>query len=185
MAEIGNSIEKAVLAIKHGGTVVYPTEGVFGFGCDFNNEQSVHKILQLKQRDVAKGLVLIASHIQHIMPLIKPTNRMDLARALKTWPGHHTWVFPKTQLTPSWISGNFDSVAVRVSKHPAVKQLCDSLNSALVSTSANLAGQTTPSTLVEQAELWGDQVDYYLDLPLGGSKHPSSIKLASNGQILR
>ncbi|TDR23787.1 L-threonylcarbamoyladenylate synthase [Marinicella litoralis] len=185
MAEIGDSIEQAVLAINHGGTVVYPTEGVFGLGCDFRNEQSVHKILKLKQRSVDKGLVLIASHVQQILPLIQPENRSDLARALKTWPGHHTWIFPKSKSVPAWISGEFQTVAVRVSAHPAVKMLCDQLNSALVSTSANKSNQSTPSTIAEQTQLWGDAVDYYLDLPLGGSNQPSSIQLASNGSAIR
>ncbi len=185
MAKIGDSIEQAVLAINHGGLLVYPTEGVFGLGCDYRNQQSVLKILQLKQREVSKGLVLVASHIQQILPLIQPDSREGLARALKTWPGHHTWVFPKTHLTPAWISGDFDTVAVRVSCHPAVKQLCDQLNSALVSTSANVSNQTTASNIKDQFNLWGDAVDYYLDLPLGGSNQPSRIKLASSGRTIR
>lgn len=185
MSEIGDSIEQAVLAIKHGGAVVYPTEGVFGLGCDYRNEQSVLKVLKLKQRDVSKGLVLVASHLQQILPLIQPDNRSDLARALKTWPGHHTWVFPKTQLTPSWISGDFETVAVRVSKHPTIKQLCDQLNTPLVSTSANFSNHPTPTNIKALVNLWGDSVDYYLDLPLGGIHQPSSIQLANSGSIIR
>jgi len=185
MSKIGDSIEQAIAAINHGGVVVYPTEGVYGLGCDYLNEDCVHKILRLKQRDVSKGLVLVASHIQQILPLIQPENRADLARALKTWPGHQTWIFPKSMLTPAWISGHFDSVAVRVSAHPVVKQLCDRLSAPLVSTSANFTNQPTPNNIQEQFKLWGDSVDFYLDLPLGGSNQPSSIKLANSGKIIR
>ncbi len=185
MSETGQSIKQAVATVNHGGVLVYPTEGVFGIGCDYRNEMAVNKVLQLKQRPVSKGLILIASHIQHVLPLIQPAERGHLARALKTWPGHATWVFPATALTPRWITGAHDSVAVRVSNHPTVKALCDQLNHALVSTSANISGQVTPENCQQIQTSWGDEVDYYLDLPLGQQTQPSTIKLASNGQVLR
>jgi len=185
MSEIGQSIEAAVATVQSGGLLVYPTEGVFGIGCDYRNQTAVLSLLQLKQRPVNQGLVLIASHIEQVLPLIEPADRSHLARALKTWPGHATWVFPNTELTPQWITGDFDSVAVRVTAHLAVKSLCDHLGHALVSTSANLSGQATPNNCKDLQETWGNQVDYYLDLPLGGMNEPSAIRLASNGYQLR
>ncbi len=185
MSEIGQSIESAVATVQSGGLLVYPTEGVFGIGCDYRNQTAVLNLLQMKQRSVNQGLVLIASHIEQILPLIKPADRSHLARALKTWPGHATWVFPNTTLAPQWITGDHDSVAVRVTAHPTVKALCDHLGHALVSTSANLSGQTTPNNCQDLQDTWGEQVDYYLDLPLGGANKPSAIKLASDGSQLR
>ena len=110
----------AIDAIKKGGIIVYPTESVYGLGCNPFNEKAVKKLLLLKKREVRKGLILIASNIRQVLPLIKPIDANDLARALKTWPGHHTWVFPKSDLVPDWISGQYDSIAVRVSNHPIV-----------------------------------------------------------------
>ena len=185
MSEIGQSINSAVATIQAGGVLVYPTEAVFGIGCDFRNQSAVTKILQLKQRPVNKGLVLIASHIQQILPLIKPIDRSHLARALKSWPGHYTWVFPKTHSVPSWITGDFETVAVRISSHPTVKAICNHVGHALVSTSANISGQTTPNSCQEINNAWGNQVNYYLDLPLGKQDNPSTIKLASDGSVLR
>lgn len=185
MAISGNSITQAVTAISEGGVVIYPTEGVFGMGCDYRNQQSVIKILELKQRPIDKGLVLIASHIQQILPLIQPEKREHLARALKTWPGHHTWVFPASPLTPKWITGDFDSVAVRVSDHAVVKSLCDQLGHALVSTSANISNQPAPNNCQELQQLWHNQVDYYLDLPLGSATGPSTIRVAETGETIR
>ncbi len=185
MSEIGQSIHSAVAAVQSGGLVVYPTEGVYGIGCDYRNQTTVMKLLRLKQRSVKQGLVLVASHIEQVLPLIQPTDRLHLARALKTWPGHTTWVFPSTTLTPDWITGDYTSVAVRVSKHPTIKFLCDELGHCLVSTSANLSGQTTPYNCLDIQSIWGNQVDYYLDLPLGDANQPSTIKLASDGHQLR
>ena len=185
MSEIGQSIESAVMTVQSGGILVYPTEGVYGIGCDYRNQAAVLKVLQLKKRPVNQGLVLIGSHIEHVLPLIMPAERSHLARALKTWPGHATWVFPKTALTPAWICGDFDTVAVRVSAHPIVKALCDNLAHALVSTSANLGGQATPTNCQDLQNTWGNQVDYYLDLPLGVENKPSTIRMACDGHQLR
>lgn len=179
------SIQAAVNTIRQGGLVVYPTEGVFGLGCDYRNQSAVARLLQLKQRTAAKGLILIASHIQQILPLIKLDNQQHLARALKTWPGHETWVFRAAASVPSWISGDFDSVAVRVSAHPVVKAICDDLQQAIVSTSANHSGQTEPTNLTVIEADFGASVDCYLDLPLGGASGSSSIKLAQTGERLR
>ncbi len=185
MSEIGNSIQQAARTVNNGGVLVYPTEGVYGLGCDYRNQLAVTRLLALKQRAVSKGLVLIASHIQQILPLIKPHRSADLARALKTWPGHHTWVFPKTALTPAWISGDFDSVAVRISAHPVVKTLCDELGHALVSTSANISGEATADNCQDLHSIWGDRVDYYLDCSLGGAARASTIRLATDGSVIR
>lgn len=185
MSTVGTSIAQAVSAISQGGIIIYPTEGVFGIGCDFRNADSVLKLLKLKQRPVNKGLVLIASHVQQILPLIQPVDRSHLARALKTWPGHNTWVFPASPLTPKWITGDFDSVAVRVSNHPTVKSICDQWGHALVSTSANISNQATPDNCMDLQQLWGKQVDYYLNQPLGKASGPSTIRLAESGEVIR
>lgn len=185
MSETGHSIEQAVQVIHEGGLLVYPTEAVYGLGCDFRNQQAVEKLLTLKQRPVSKGLILLASHIGHILPLIKPARRTHLARALKTWPGHHTWVFPKTAEVPDWISGHHDSIAVRVSSHPVIKQLCSALHQPVVSTSANVSGRKTARTCQDTQQLWGHQVSYYLDLPLGEEQNPSPIRMASDGSSFR
>ena len=185
MSQTGQSIADAVKVIQQGGLLVYPTEAVYGLGCDYNNQQSVELLLELKQRPANKGLILVAAHVQQILPLIKPARRSHLARALKTWPGHHTWVFPKTSLVPDWISGSHDTVAVRVSAHPVIKQMCAQLNQALVSTSANVSGQKTAETCQDMQQLWGDQVSYYLDLPLGDEAVPSPIRMASDGSSFR
>ena len=185
MSAIGQSIQQAVAVIKNGGTLVYPTEAVFGLGCDYRKQQSVLHLLKLKQRPVSKGLILIASHVQQILPLIQPIHRDDLARALKSWPGHHTWVFPATEQVPAWITGAHQTVAVRVSQSPVVKALCDQLNHPIVSTSANLSGDTGDNDCQALQQLWGDQVDYYLDLPPDGRLKPSTIRVAHTGSTLR
>ncbi len=176
---------QAIAVINDGGIVAYPTESVYGLGCDPFNQQAVEQLLLLKQRPVEKGMIMIASHVQHVLPLIKPQRPDDLARALKTWPGHNTWIFPKTSGVPFWVSGKHESIAVRVSKHPVVIQLCEQLNGPLISTSANLSNQGNLNSIKDIESTFGDKIDCYIDAPTGDEKKPSTIRDAHSGAILR
>ncbi len=176
---------QAIDVIKSGGIIAYPTESVFGLGCDPFNEKAVKKLLLLKQRSVEKGLILIASHIQQILPLIQPKDANDLARALKSWPGHNTWVFPKSKLVPSWISGEYNSIAIRLTKHPTVLQLCNRFSLPLVSTSANLSNQLDLNSIKDIKAAFGDKIQFYIDAPTGNNKKPSTIRDAHTLKTIR
>lgn len=178
-------LEEAVAAVRSGGIIAYPTESVFGLGCDPFNQEVVLNLLDLKQRDVAKGLILIASHVRQILPLIKPKHADDLARALKTWPGHNTWVFPKSDTVPYWISGDFDTVAIRVSGHKPVVELCNLYGGCLVSTSANQSNQPVLNSITKIKSVFGDKIQFYLDEPLGVQSKPSQIIDAHTLRIIR
>ena len=183
---ISNShLNRVINVIKSGGIIAYPTESVFGLGCDPFNQKAVKQLLLLKQRPVEKGLILIASHIDQILSLIRPQKANDLARALKTWPGHHTWVFPKSDRAPSWITGNYNSLAVRLSKHPTVLQLCNRLGHALVSTSANISNQQDLNSIKAIKLTFGDKIQCYIDAPTGNKKMPSTIRDAHTLKIIR
>lgn len=178
-------INQAVQVIKSGGIIAYPTEAVYGLGCDPFNQKAVLKLLQLKQRPIEAGLILVASHLQQVLPLIQPKHANDLARALKTWPGHFTWVFPKSKKVPNWVSGNHPSIAVRVSKHPVIVQLCEKLNAPLVSTSANISKHGTLTSINEIKDAFGAKIECYLDAPLGVEKTTSVITDAHTLEIIR
>ena len=178
-------LDQTAALIKAGGVIAYPTESVFGLGCDPFNEQAVLKLLSMKQRSVEQGLILIASNIRQILPLIQPQHADDLARALKTWPGHYTWVFPKSSSVPSWVSGKYNSIAIRVSNHPTVKLLCDRLNHPLVSTSANISKQVDLNSIKRIKEVFDDKIAFYIDAPTGNEKLASPIRDAHTLKILR
>lgn len=178
-------IAQAVQVIEKGGIVVYPTESVYGLGCDPFNESAVLSLLKLKQRPVDRGLILVASHVQQILPLIKPKYANDLARALKTWPGPFTWVFPKSKKVPAWISGTYPSIAVRVSKHPTIVQLCEKLNAPLVSTSANISKHDILTSIKQIKDTFGAKIQCYLDAPLGAEKTTSVITDAHTLKLIR
>ena len=182
---IAKQTEHAISVIRSGGIVAYPTESVYGLGCDPFNQKAVERVLHVKGRSQKKGLIVIASHVQQILPLIQPKHPNDLARALKTWPGHHTWIFPKSSRVPSWVSGNFETIAVRVSAHPIVKVLCDNLNMPLISTSANSTNQAVLNSIKDIEMQFGDKIDAFINAPLGKYSKPSKITVAHTLEQLR
>ncbi len=178
-------VNEAIAVIKSGGIIAYPTEAVFGLGCDPFDEQTVLRLLSLKNRSVKQGLILIASNIRQVLPLIQPVNSDDLARALKSWPGHKTWIFPKSKLVPSWVSGDHNSIAIRVSNHPIVKQLCDKLDQVLISTSANISKQSDLNSIKRIKSTFNDKIQLYIDAPVGNETKSSTIRDAHTLQIHR
>lgn len=171
--------------IKKGGIIAYPTEGVWGLGCDPFNEKSVYKILALKSREVDKGLVLVAANLDQIKPLLNtlPQSARDLLES--SCPGPDTWLIPDTdQVIPQWIKGNFDTVAIRVSKHPLVKSLCERVG-LLVSTSANPSSRE-PARSQKEVELYfGDQDIFIVPGELGGQIKPSRIRDLLSQEVIR
>ena len=103
--------------IFQGGIIAYPTEAVYGLGCDPLDQQAVLRLLALKQRPIAKGLILVASQMQQIEPFIQVDSN-TLCKIKKTWPGPVTWVIPAQSWVPEWLTGKHQSIAVRISAHP-------------------------------------------------------------------
>lgn len=137
-----DAIAAAVAVLHKECVIAYPTEAVFGVGCDPDSETAVNRLLELKQRPVEKGLILIAANFEQLKPYIDDSMLTDTQREaiFACWPGPVTFVFPAPATTPRWLTGRFDSLAVRVTDHPLVVSLCQAYGKPLVSTSANLTG---------------------------------------------
>ncbi|OCG10179.1 L-threonylcarbamoyladenylate synthase TsaC [Gilliamella sp. wkB178] len=172
--------------LNKGKVLAYPTEAVFGLGCDPDCESAVLQILALKQRNIEKGLILIASHYQQLIPYIDEsaiTNEQK-HQALASWPGPVTWVFPKNKNTPYFLTGKFASIAVRITDHPVVINLCNLFGKPLVSTSANLSAHEPCRTANEVAKQFGKHFPI-LQGETGKRSQPSEIRDIKTGQIIR
>lgn len=167
------------------GVIAYPTEAVWGLGCDPWSERACIRLLQMKRRDWDKGLILVAANEEQLKPFIDVPSKAVWKRAALTWPGPATWVFPCTETTPMWISGDQDTVAVRISAHPVVTQLCLRFGGALVSTSANTASREPAMYPAQVRGYFGEDLDFLLPGALGGLPRPTSIRDAVTGHILR
>ncbi len=181
------TLAETLTALHTGGVIAYPTEGVWGLGCDPCNESAVLRLLAIKQREVDKGLILIASQLEQLRPFLDigalPPDR--LAEVLASWPGPHTWVMPAARATPRWITGAHDSVAVRISAHPQVVELCNAFGGALVSTSANRAGQPAASIRDALDPAVITAVDGVTGGETGDLATPTTIRDALSGRTLR
>ena len=167
--------------------IAYPTEAVWGLGCDPRNEQAVLRLLAIKQRGVEKGLILIASQLQQLrhyldMSAVPAPQR---AQVLASWPGPHTWIMPASSDAPAWITGLHAGIAVRITAHTDVIALCNAYGGALVSTSANRSGQ--PAAHCRQAldAALLERVDGVLDGETGGASAATCIRDALSGATIR
>lgn len=178
-------LDQAAAVIRDGGLVAYPTEAVFGLGCDPRRHDSVTRLLALKERDVSAGLILIAADVGQLEEFIQPFSAAVAARILPTWPGPVTWVVAAAAATPLWIRGDHADVAVRVTAHPIAAALCRAAKTALVSTSANLHGAAPARSERDVQLTLGTRVDYVLAGSCGERDKPTEIRDASTGAVLR
>jgi L-threonylcarbamoyladenylate synthase len=182
---ITDNIKTLSRQVQEGGIIAYPTEAVFGLGCDPDNEAAVKRLLQLKQRSADKGLILIASDYSQVAHYLQPLEAAIEKKVFQTWPGPVTWILPKSSDTPACLSGKYNTLAVRITAHEPVRQLCHELGHALVSTSANLSGQPPAKTLMDVRRQFEGKIDGILDNPLGGLERPTAIYDGITGDVIR
>ncbi|MDC9719183.1 MAG: Sua5/YciO/YrdC/YwlC family protein [Gammaproteobacteria bacterium] len=176
----------ATRTLVMGGVIAYPTEAVWGLGCDPWDADAVERILTLKKRPMYKGLILVASQWNQVQPLIEGLSEAQIEQLNLSWPGPTTWLIPDpTNWVPPWIKGQHQSVALRVSAHPLVAALCDRFKGPIVSTSANLAGRRPAMSRLHIERIFGRQLDYVINGELGLHKQPSQVKDLVTGQVIR
>jgi L-threonylcarbamoyladenylate synthase len=108
-----------------------------------------------------------------------------LARARATWPGPHTWIFPRSAATPPWIAGGHAGIALRVTAHADAAALCRAFGGALVSTSANRHGEPPARSAAQVRSAFGAELQYILDRPIGELDRPTTIRDAISGATIR
>lgn len=181
----GPRLHAAARAVRSGGIIAYPTEAVFGLGCNPRNEQAVRRLLAIKRRPAHKGLILIAADFAQLEPFLQPLALADHARIAATWPGPYTWLIPARPETPRWLRGRHDTLAVRVTAHPLAAALCRACGHPLVSTSANLSGRPPARTALAARRQMRGALDYVLAGPTGGSAQPTEIRELRTGKLVR
>ena len=175
----------AVDQLRSGRVIAYPTEAVYGLGCDPTNKFAIRDLLALKGRTESAGFVLIASEFSQLLPWIAKLDEALVNRAMQTWPGPVTWLFPRAAGVPDYVAGRHDTIAFRITAHEPSRALCEAFGSALISTSANHTAHQ-PARSVEEVEAYfGSQLGGILAGSLGGSDNPSEIRDLVSGHVIR
>jgi len=179
------NLDYAVTCLRKGGIVAYPTEAVYGLGCDPFNVEAITRLLQIKHRSISKGFILIASAWEQLEHFVEPIDPQALVHVFSTWPGPFTWAFPASNEVPSWIRGDHTTVAVRVTSHPDASLLCERFGGAIVSTSANVEGHPPMRDEKMLQMVLGNEVNAILAGKVGGAIRPTEIRDAITGEIIR
>ena len=180
------NIQLACQALKQGNIIAYPTEAVWGLGCDPYNETAVNKILRVKDRSINKGLILIGGSVDQFEPLLSGLGIVHRDTLNASWPGHVTWLVPDPDnLIPQWIKGSHQSVAIRVSAHPVVQKLCSTFAGPLVSTSANVAGEEEIRSRIILEDKFANHLACIVDGEIGQAVKPSEMRELFSGNVIR
>ena len=164
----GQHLLSAAHIIRAGGVIAYPTETVYGLGCDPFDEDAVRRLLAIKQRPVEKGLILVASDLDQLDGLAPVTYLLDA-----------------TERVPAWIRGVHPKVAVRVSAHPLARALVAAVGTPIVSTSANRAGRPPGRNRFQVGKALGGDLDFIVTGDCDPRGKPSTIIDLQSGRTLR
>lgn len=179
------TIDDAVQCLRDGGLIAYPTEAVYGLGCDPENESAVRDLLELKGRPAEAGLILIADSFERFERFIKPLSDMHRDRAMAEWPGPVTWLCPRSEAVPDWLAGNHKTIALRMTAHPECRALCAAFGGAIVSTSANPRESEPATSAAEVDAYFGTAICGTVKGALGSQSRPSEIRDLATGKVVR
>lgn len=187
--------------LKKGKLLAYPTESVWGIGCDAFNEDAVKQVLTIKNRPIDKGMIVVTDSMDRLAPLLDELTNEQKQTLANSWESANnnpqseqatTWLLPiaKNITIPTWITGKHNSLAVRVIAHPLIKQLCGNMVSAdnpfgfVISTSCNPAGDSPAKNYDDALAYFGNNIGYLQGDTLGYNK-PSQIMDIMSGQVIR
>ena len=166
-----------------GGVIAYPTESVFGLGCDPSNEQAITKILEIKKRTLEMGFVLLAPNIEIVSGWININNK-QLKKFSRPLPRPTTYIVPASESAPKWLAVK-NTLAIRLSNDPFIKNICGLLGLPIVSTSANLHGEQPCKSAKRVQKIMGSQLDYIVFKKTGPFNNPSTIVDLISGKTIR
>ena len=180
-----NAIQQALQVLRDGGLILYPTDTLWGIGCDATNEKAVKKVYELKQRADSKSLIILASDMGMIGQYVKqiPDIAYNLTEVSDT---PLTLIYPQARNLAANAVAEDETVAIRISNHDFCQQLLHKFHKPIISTSANISGEATPKTFSEISDVIKNGVDFIVGLECEGkpTRKPSSIiKIGLNAEI--
>ena len=167
-------VKDVICHLKSGEVIGYPTEAVYGIGCDPWNQSSVEKIAKIKGRKKRQTFLMVASSIDQLTDLIDISRLSSQVKS--SWPGHTTWLIKAKENVPYWLQDEqTNKVGVRISNHPLVRELCSEYGKPIISTSANISGKEEIKNQQEFMKTFSSDINYLVDGDLGDYDKASMI----------
>jgi L-threonylcarbamoyladenylate synthase len=177
------AIRHAVHIINRGGIIAYPTDTIYGLGCNPYNEDAVKRLSNIKHRPPGKQFILLAGDIEQIKPLTLLTKEQQ--KRITESTEAISWVVDASQNVPAWLSNDSGTITIRLCKQDDVLRLCHALGHAIISTSANRAGKTPAKNALELHQHFHTTVDIILANNQKLSAKASKIIRLCDNQVIR
>ncbi|MGN8159039.1 L-threonylcarbamoyladenylate synthase [Salinisphaera sp. SWV1] len=178
-------LRRAARTLAEGGIVAHATEGVWGLAADAFDADAVWRVIAAKQRDVARGLIVVAADSAQLAPLVAPDAGAAWQRAVESWPGPTTWLLPARAGAPQWLTGGQPTIALRETAHALTRALCGEFGGPIVSTSANVSGRPPVDSPWRARACFGDRIDMVLGGRADTPGRASTIRNASTNETIR
>jgi L-threonylcarbamoyladenylate synthase len=179
------TVKQAATLLQAGKVIAYPTEAVYGLGCDPADESAALQIIAIKQRSAEAGLILIADCYDRLEPYTGVVSQKQMALARASWPGPVTWLFPRGDSVPDYLAGQHETIAVRVTDHPVCRALCSAFGGAVISTSANIARAPAATSPQQVMAYFDGDIEGVVEGELGQQSKPSEIRDLLSGRLVR
>ncbi len=177
------SIRHAAHVIRSGGIIAYPTDTIYGLGCDPYDAAAVDELNKLKQRPLNKQFILLAGDIEQINPLVL-LNEEQQTRIIQTTEST-SWIIDASPQAPAWLTDKQNTLTIRISKSAFIKKLCTKLGHAIISTSANPSGKKPASNSLELHRYFHNSVHKILAHQQKLNAQPSKIIRLCDNHIIR
>ncbi len=166
--------------LNHGGVISTPTDTIQGLMCSVKFEESVRRVVHLKARSSTKGLILLASDIAYVADYVK---NLKLLESIVITPEPTTYLLPASEYASELLTGEFDTIAIRLTNNKLIVDLCQATNDALVSTSANISGYQTAQSAMKLRVYFKDQLDFIISPKMDNSVASKIINLQTGKRI--
>ncbi len=180
------AINRLSKAVEKGAVIAYPTDTIWGLGCHPMCAPAAIDIINIKQRGLEKGLILLSPELDYCKPYIsEDIPKQSIRRLEKLYSYPVTWLVPASPQCPAWLTGDSDTIAIRISNHPFIVSICSAMHSPIVSTSANRRGKPSVRNALQARRKFSADLDHVVTGFSTGAGSASEIKSLESGRIFR
>lgn len=160
---VKKKVDKAVTLLEKGKIICFPTETYYGIGVDPYNPAAVEKLFSVKKRDFGKAILLLVDEVGKIEELVDKVPDIYIPLMEEFWPGPLTLLFPASSMINPLLTGGTGNLGIRISSHPAAREICRVFKKPITATSANISGMPPAMSAEEAEKIFSSTIDFIFD----------------------